>query len=323
MALHAALDSPAPRFPDGGFLRTRRRLRGLGASVAIALTLSSAPPSSAFPLVVQTDDTLAGIAQRVYGRVEYEGLLVSANGLEAHGGIAITPGMRLEVPALAYRRVAPGDTWVGLATAFLGSAARAPVLAFANDGKPWLTPTENAEILIPYNLRFVAEGGENILDVAERFLGNKKYAWMLAGYNGIQNVLLEPGQLILIPLTDLKLTPAGQQAARAALEGWGGVGGERRAEQAAASAELPALLADVRGGRYTEAVARGVTLLVGSALTTPQRAVVQRQLLEAYAALGAPGRAADACREWRRAAPRARINPLEMSPKLVAACQAR
>jgi hypothetical protein len=271
---------------------------------------------------VQPADTLAGIAQRVYGRVEYEGLLVSANGLEAHGGIAIAPGMRLEVPALAYRRVAPGDTWVGLATAWLGSPARAPVLAFANDGKPWLTPTENAEIVIPYNLRFVAEGGENILDVAERFLGDKKHAWMLAGYNGIQNVLLEPGQLLLIPLTDLKLTVAGQQAARAALEGWGGVGGERRAEQAAANAELPALLADVRAGRYTEAVARGVALLVGSALTTPQRAAVQRQLLEAYAALGAPGRAADACREWRRAAPRARIDPLEMSPKLVMACQA-
>jgi hypothetical protein len=323
MTPRTALDFRSSRFPLGGFLRARRRLRGLGTCVVVALTLLYAAPSPAFPLVVQKDDTLAGIAQRVYGRVEYEGLLVSANGLEAHGGIAITPGMRLEIPALAYRRVAPGDTWVGLATALLGTAARAPLLAFANDGKPWLAPTENAEILIPYNLRFVAEGGENILDVAERFLGDKKHAWMLAGYNGIQNVLLEPGQLILIPLTDLTLTAAGQQAARGALEGWGGIGSERRAEQAAASAELPALLADVRSGRYTEAVARGVALLVGSALTTPQRAAVQRQLLEAYAALGAPGRAADACREWRRAAPRARIDPLEMSPKLVAACQAR
>jgi hypothetical protein len=229
--------------------------------------------------------------------------------------------MRLEVPALAYRRVVPGDTWPALAASLLGSAERASVLAFANDGKPWLLPVENAEIVIPYNLRFVAEGGENILDVAERFLGNKKYAWTLAGYNRIQNVLLEPGQLLLIPITDLRLTATGQQAARRALEGWGGIGGERKVEQAAASSELPALLADARGGRYAEVVARGVTLLVGSSLTTPQRATVQRQLLEAYAALGATGRAADACREWRRSAPRARIDPIEMSPKLVAACR--
>jgi hypothetical protein len=275
----------------------------------------------AFPLVVQQGDTLAGIAQRIYGRVEYEGLLVSANGLER--GIAIRAGMRLEVPALAYRRVGPGDTWATLAASLLGSASRASVLAFANDGRPWLSPTENAEILIPYNLRFVADGGENISDVAERFLGNKKYARTLASYNGIENVVLDAGQLLLIPLADLELTAAGQQAARRALDGWGSVGGERRAEQAAASAELPALLADVRGGRYADAVTRGVTLLVGSSLTTPQRATVQRQLLEAYAALGATGRATDACREWQRAAPRARIDPVEMSPKLVAACRGR
>lgn len=296
--------------------------RGLGLAFCLSALLWS-PLARPFPLVVQSGDTLAGIAQRIYGRVEYEGLLVSANGLEAQGGIAIVPGMRLEIPALAYRRVAPGDTWPALATALLGSPARAPVLAFANDGKPWLAPTENAEIVVPYNLRFVAEGGENVLDVAERFLGDKKYGWMVAGYNGIQNPVLEPGQLLLIPLTDLRLTADGQRAARRALEGWGGLGGEQRAEQAAAGAELPALFTDVRSGRYAEAVARGVALLVGSSLTTPQRASVHRQLLEAYAALGATGRAADACREWQRAAPHAAIDPVLMSPKLVAACERR
>jgi LysM domain len=308
---------------EGIFMRGSNVVRWLYAlGGALAFSMSSRC-ALAFPVVVQPGDTLAGIAQRIYGRVEYEGLLVSANGLDAHGGIAITPGMRLEVPALAYRRVAPGDTWASLATVLLGSAARAPVLAFANAAKPWLSPTENAELLIPYNLRFVAEGAENISDVAERFLGEKNRARMLASYNGIENMVLEPGQLLLVPLTDLQLTAAGQQAARRALEGWGGVGGEHRAEQAAAGAELPALLTDVRRGRYAEAVARGVALLVGASLTTPQRAAVQRQLLEAYAALGATGRAADACREWRRAAPHAHIDPVEMSPKLVAACRAR
>ncbi len=290
----------------------------LGGWCAAALT---ARELGAFPLVVQPGDTLAGIAQRIYGRVEHEGLLVAANGLEVRGGIAVVPGMRLEVPALAYRRTTHGDTWPALATVLLGAPQRAAVLAFANDSKPWLLPTDNAEILIPYNLRFVAEGGENILDVAERFLGNKKRAWMLAEYNGIKNVLLEPGQLLLIPLTELSLTEAGRQAARQALEGWGDNGSERRARQGAAAEELPALLADVRAGRYAEAVARGVGLLAGGALTTPHTASVQRQLLEAYAALGAKGRAAGACREWRKAAPRASLDPVELSPKLLAACR--
>jgi hypothetical protein len=307
---------------NSGFTKFRRFERAVLMAWALAVMLGSST-ARAFPLVVQPGDTLAGIAQRVYGRVEYEGLLVSANGLEAHGGIPIVAGMRLEVPALAYRRVAPGDTWPALATALLGSPARAPTLAFANGGKPWLAPTENSEIIVPYNLRFVAEGGENVSDVAERFLGDRKHIWTLAGYNGIQDVVLEPGQLLLIPLTDLRLTAEGERVARQALEGWGGLGGERRAEQAAAGAELPALFADVRSGRYAEAVARGVALLVGSSLTTPQRASVNRQLLEAYAALGATGRAAEACHEWQLAAPRAPIDPIVMSPKLVAACAQR
>jgi phage tail protein X len=276
----------------------------------------------AFPLVVQPGDTLAGIAQRIYGRVENERVLAAANGLERMGGSPIVPGMRLEVPALAYRRTTRGDTWPELATRLLGSPERAAVLAFANGSEPWRLPIDNAEIMIPYNLRFVAEEGDTLLATAERFFGNKKRAWMIAQYNGIKDVALEPGQVLLLPLTELSLTEAGRDAARAALEGWGGSGGERRAQQAVAAVAVPTLLGHVRAGRYVETVAQGVELL-GSELTTPQRASVLRQLLEAYAALGARGRAAEACRQWQQAAPQARLDPRELSPKLLAACSGK
>jgi hypothetical protein len=299
-----------------------RQFRLSAAAVGLLLMCLWARPAGAFPWVVQPGETLATIAERVYGRVEYERLLVSANSLEVQGGVSIVPGMRIELPAIAYRRIAHGDTWSALAAVLLGSAERSAVLAFANDSKPWLLPVENAEILIPYNLRFVAEGGEAIDDLASRFLGNKKRAWMLYQYNGLDSVLLKRGQVLLIPLTELPLTPLGQDAARQALEGWGAAGGERRSQQLAAARELPALLGDVRAGRYVEAVSRGVALLAGSALTTPQTASVQRQLLEAYAALGATGRASQACRDWRRSAPRARLDPAELSPKLIRACTA-
>lgn len=301
-----------------GILVSGSRLRVLVIALAALL---AATPAQAFPIIVQQGDTLAGLAQRLYGRVELEGLLVAANGLDAGGGIPITPGMRLEVPAVSYRRVAPGDTWTALAMELLGAPQRAAVLAFANDSKPWLLPTENAEIMVPYNLRFVADGKVTLVDVAERFLGSQKRTWMLAEYNGLKEALLDPGQVILVPLTELPLTEAGRDAARHPPEGWGGVGGETRAQQLAAQSALPALLADVRGGRYVDAVARGEALLAGSDLTTVQRASVQRQLLEAYVALGAAGRAKGACREWRRAAPRAHMDPVELSPKLLAACR--
>ena len=278
---------------------------------------------SAFPLVVQPGDSLAGIAQRIYGRVENERVLAAANGLERMGGSPIVAGMRLEVPALGYRRTIRGDTWPELATRLLGGPERAAVLAFANASQPWRTPIDNAEIVIPYNLRFVAEEGDSLLTAAERFFGNKKRAWMIAQYNGLKDVTLEPGQVLLLPLTELTLTAAGKDAARAALDGWGGAGGERREQQAAAAVALPILLGHIRAGRYVESVAEGVALLEGSELTTPQRASVLRQLLEAYAALGAHGRASEACRQWQQAAPQARLDPRELSPKLLAACSTK
>lgn len=304
--------------------RTRQCLQSAAKRALHAVLLSVAlftGRAAAFPMVVQPGDTLAGLAERIYGRVENESLLVAANGLDASGGIAIAPGMRIEVPAVSYRRVAPGDTWPALATELLGAPQRSAVLAFANDSKPWLLPTENAEILVPYNLRFVAEGSSNLVDVAERFLGSQKRTWMLAEYNGLKEALLDPGQVILVPLTELTLTEAGREAARRAATAWSGVGGEARAEQATAARALPALLADARAGRYVEVVARGAALLDGSDLTTLQRASIHRQLLEAYVALGANGRAAAACREWQRAAPRARLDPARLSPKLIAVCR--
>jgi hypothetical protein len=287
----------------------------------ILVLLVSVAPAHAFPVVVEDGDTLAGIAQRIYGRVQNEMLLVSANGLDARGGIAIVPGLRIEVPAVSFRRTAQGETWPELARQLLGGRHRAAVLAFANDSKPWLLPTDNAEILVPYNLRYVASGGETTAGLASRFLGNKKRAWMLSHYNGIKTAVLDQGQVVLIPLTDLPLTDEGRRAARrAAVEGGGQAGGERRALQTAAEVELVALLSDIRAGRYVEAVARGVALLASAALTTPQQATVHRQLLEAYTALGASGRARGACQGWQQAAPDERLDPVQLSPKLLSAC---
>jgi hypothetical protein len=94
-------------------------------------------------------------------------------------------------------------------------------------------------------------------------------------------------------------------------------------QQRKADAELPALLADVRYGRYAEAVARGNRLLGGAALTHPQLAVVHRALLEAYVALDARPAAAAACAAWRSNEPNPALNPVRVSPKILAACAER
>src|SRR5690606_23661835 len=118
----------------------------------LLLPLCAGAEAAAFTHVVQKGDTLAGIAERYYGRIQYEQLLVAANLLDSQGGSPIRPGMRLEIPALGHRRVHKTDTWASLAQELLGQASRSDVLAIANGTNPWLPPPNGAEIVVPYNL---------------------------------------------------------------------------------------------------------------------------------------------------------------------------
>jgi len=111
----------------------------------------------AFTHVVGEKDTLASIAERYYGRIQYEKLLVAANELDARGGSPIVRGMRLEVPALGHYVIKHGDTWESLAAEWLGSPKRSDVLSMANDSSPWLTPSEGSQIVIPFNLRVLPD----------------------------------------------------------------------------------------------------------------------------------------------------------------------
>jgi hypothetical protein len=289
--------------------------------VAAALTTLSAS-ALAFSHVVQPGDTLASIAERVYGRIQYERLLVAANELDVQGGISILPGMRLEVPAVAYRRVKKGDTWQAMAEEQLGSPKRADVLAISNGTNPWLPPDEGAEIVVPYNLRLITTNPDTLPQIAYRYLGDAKKAWMLEQYNGMKGIELRRGDVVLVPLTDLPLTSEGRrEAALARTSEATEAHGETRTGQRKVSNELPALIADVRGGRYVEAVRRGTGFLAVTDLTSPELAIIHRQLLEAYVALGATGLAGASCDAWRKVDPTASLDPNWISPKIARACQ--
>jgi hypothetical protein len=290
-------------------------------ALVTALALTTVRPALAFTHIVRAGETLASIAEAMYGRIQYEQILVAANGLDVGGGIPIVPGMRLEIPAVSHRRLAEGDTWAELAKDLLGGAHRADVLAMANGSYPWLPPEVGAEIVVPYNLRIVATGAETIVTLAYRYLGNKEKAWTLDHYNARRGKALSRGDVILVPLVDLPLTEAGKQAAAHAAtarrsEGAGGT----RSAQLEVDREIVALVADVRGGRYVDAVRRGSAFLAKGELSRGQLAVIHRQLLDAYVALDAVGLAKQSCREWRANDPNARLDRRRMSPKLLEVC---
>jgi len=87
------------------------------------------------------------------------------------------------------------------------------------------------------------------------------------------------------------------------------------------AADIPALLADLRAGRYVEAVGRGNRLLAQSDLTRAQLASIQRALVEAYVALDAGALATAACDAWHAQDPAAKLDPTYVSPKIREACR--
>jgi hypothetical protein len=290
---------------------------------ALAFVIASDRPAAAFSHVVRPGETLAQIAERVYGDARLEVALVGANALDAQGGTVIASGMRLEIPAPGHHTVMQGEAWADLSIAWLGTAdvARTALLAQANKGVPWVPPVEGQEIEIPAVISYMAGEGETINSVAARFWGDPLRGWELNSYNKRDGVGVKRGEVVLVPMPSLHLTDAGKAEARTAAEREGASGGLALELQRKADSELPQLLADVRYGRYAEAVARGNRLLGGGALTHPQLATVNRALLEAYVALDAKPAAAAACAAWMSNDPAASLDPVRVSPKIRAACQ--
>jgi LysM repeat protein len=304
-------------------LSARRRARLGFALAATIAALSFQDRAEAFPYVMKKGESLADVAARFYGRVELERVIVPANGLDAQSGNAVVTGMRIEVPAVSYRTIVQGDTWAGLAEQYLGSKKRAEALAVANGTWPWIPPETGREVLIPFNLRYVVKRGDSTPSIAYRFLEKRDDAYVLDRYNDLHGEPVEPGDVILVPVSDLELTDEGKRAAK---EGLAYVEseseGDDRDAQDAATTTAPELERDVREGRYVGAVARGNAMLGSGKLTDAEIARIERQLVEAYVALDANDLAEEACRAWRQADPEAVLDPVDLSPKILKACTA-
>lgn len=303
----------------------RAKSAGWAAAAGVLASVLVQADASAFTHVVSRGETLAQIAITFYGTPRFETALVGANALDAHGGSAIVAGQPLEIPAPSHHRVEQNETWAELARVHLGDARRAETLARANGGVSWIPPAAAQEIEVPAVVAIIAAEGETMPQLAQRYLGDMNKAWELDGYNGRRgDQKLLRGDVILVPLLDISLTDEGKKAARVAAERIRTEGSGRAYEaQRRAETDIPPLLADVRAGRYVDAVAKGNRLLGSGDLTKPQLATIHRALVDAYVALEAHGLAAGACVSWRANATDQQLDPRIVSPKIRVACGAR
>lgn len=287
-----------------------------------ALCLLTSLTASAFPYIVREGDTLAKLAERFYGKLPYERVIVAANRLDIGGSMKMEPGMLLEIPALSFYRVAKDDTWKTIATRFLGDEDRAVFLSENNGSHPWLEPELGRVIRLPFHLSISLTGQESLSTLSYRFLGGTKHAFALSQYNGLKDGKLQKGDILMIPLTDLPLTPEAQTLAKDAArrlvaEAEGDATGRSRAAQKG----LEELAAMVRSGRYVSAVALYGERLTLAELSEAEKARALLLLTEAYVALDALGLAKTSCARYREINPEADFDPVQTSPKILAACE--
>ena len=196
--------------PQGDPVMTRRSV-----TLTLIAFAATAPAREArgFTHIVKPGETLAQIADRLYGESRLEVVLVGANALDVQGGTVIAPGMRLEVPAPGHHTVMQGETWAELSAAWLGmgDVARAELLARVNKGVSWVPPVEGQEIEVPAIVTYIAGDGETINGVAARFWGDANKGWELNRYNHRDGVPVRRGGIVLVPMTSLRLTEVGSK----------------------------------------------------------------------------------------------------------------
>ncbi|HEX7601548.1 MAG TPA: LysM domain-containing protein [Polyangiaceae bacterium] len=291
------------------------------AMLASLAAVLAATKAHAFVHIVRPGETLSQISTRVYGDARLELVIADANALDVQGGSGIVPGMRLEIPACSFHRVLERETWPSLAREYLGDSGRADELALINGGLAWIAPSPEQEVKLPYVLTHIAAEGDTTTKLAHRYLGDANFGWKIDAFNGRKEWKLVRGDVVLVPLAALDLTEAGKaEAAQAQTRDRSQAAGASLELQRKVDAELPPLLADVRAGRYVEAVGRGSRLLGLGELSRVQLATIYRALLEAYVALEAHGSAAAACADWMKNEPHPVLDPMLVSPKIRAAC---
>ena len=299
-------------------------MRGGLIAAVIALTLSvassGARAQAVYTHAVQEGDTLASIAQRYYGDPTREAVLREANRMKGDAEEALVQGSWLFIPMVSFHRVEKDETWRSVATRFYGKPARAAALVEANGANRRVQPDEGAELLVPYPLRHVVAPGETLAKIAKAYMPDSPVSLRrLKQFN--PGARIERGNVVLVPLFDLRLAGEGRSEASAAFSR-ASDGGQAKESQDEIEAALPELIRQVREAEFAEAVALGNRLLGAPSLTSTQAVTIQKELGMAYVALDRGDLAQASFRAALALQPNLELDTVRTSPPVLEAFNA-
>ncbi|MGB8224458.1 MAG: LysM domain-containing protein [Polyangiales bacterium] len=295
----------------------KRKLRSALWTVTFAVLASSAEAQAVYAHAVQDGDTFASIAQRYYGDPTREAVLREANRMKGFGQSGLVPGSWIFIPMVTFYRVSADETWKSIAAHVYGREVRAATLIEANNGNRRVEPDEGAELLVPYPLPHVVGPGETLAKIASMYMPDSPVSLKrLRQFN--PGARIERGQVVLVPLFDLRLAGEGRAQASAAFARAAG-GGEAKIAQDEVESSLPKLIRMVENGEFAEAVSLGNRLLGTQGLTSSQVVTIQKELAVAYVALERADLAEASFREALALQPNLELDSVRTSPRVLEA----
>lgn len=229
---------------------------------------------------VARGDTLDLLAAEYYGDRRHEIFIMVANHMDHPR--ALRPGELLRVPVTRDVTAAVGDTFEGLAQAYLGDKRRAGFLAEFNGMAVDDGLAAGTVLTIPFHVVHTAVGSETLDSIAAAYFGDTKNAALLRRYNFLDQDVLAPRETIVIPIRHVKVResalPPVDAESRARTE-------KRKATEAAATRALPLAQAAWRTGDAAE-VRRGLIGLDLDFLAADQAVEIGMLLGAAYVAMG-------------------------------------
>jgi nucleoid-associated protein YgaU len=295
----------------------KRSLISLVLTMALAVLSSGAEAQAVYTHPVQEGDTLASIAQRYYGDPTREAVLREANHMKGPGANDLLPGSWLFIPMVTFYRVGKEETWKSIAARFLGREARAATLVEANRGNRQIDPVEGAELLVPYPLPHVVSPGETLTKIAKMYMPDSPLSLKrIRRFNA--GARIERGQVVLVPLFDLRLAGEGRAEASEAFARAAG-GGAAKTAQDEVESSLPKLIEQVKKAKFAEAVSLGNRLLGTQSLTSTQVVTIHKELAVAYVALERTDLAEASFRAALALQPNLELDTVRTSPRVLEA----
>ena len=165
-------------------------------------------PFSAFTAVithtVKEGESLTGIAKKYYGSDDRYIILAEYNSLPHPKKIDV--GQKITIPRSFKYKIKKGDSVALIAKRFLDNKDRYTVLMEINEIKDPKNISIDQIIKIPAKIPYTVKKGETLAIISERFYGDIKKYTLIASYNFISDPkALEPGQRLIIPVSDLEI----------------------------------------------------------------------------------------------------------------------